>query len=62
MLQVFYGVLMQHFDALAGETPLRMAYIDALVPHLYTMAAEVPLYAATAARARLTKMQVIDTD
>ena len=33
-LQVFFGVLLVHFDALAQQTPLPQAHLDALVPHL----------------------------
>ena len=50
--QVFYGILFQHFATLAGEVPLPMAHLDALVPLLLPMTAEVPFYAATVARAR----------
>jgi hypothetical protein len=39
--QVFYGVLMQHFDAVTGASPPQLAAADALVPHLYEMAKEV---------------------
>jgi len=48
---------LQHFDSVVGQSPPALAQADALVPHLYEMAKEVPLYAATAARARLSKIQ-----
>jgi len=51
-LQVLYGILIQHFAMLAGESPLPLAHLDAMVPLLLPMTAEVPFYAATVARAR----------
>lgn len=53
--QVFYGILVQHFANVAGSTPLHMATIDVLTVHLLELTAEVPYYAATVARARLTR-------
>ncbi|KAF5835653.1 nucleolar protein 14 [Dunaliella salina] len=55
-LQVFYGMLIQHFAILAGERPVPLAHLDAMVPLLLPMTAEVPFYAATVARARLKHM------
>lgn len=51
-MQVFYGMLVQHFAMLAGQSPPPMAHLDAMVPLLLPMTAEVPFYAATVARAR----------
>lgn len=53
--QVFYGILVQHFGNVAGSSPLHMATIDVLTVHLLELTAEVPYYAATVARARLTR-------
>ena len=53
--QVFYGILVQHFANVAGSSPLLMATIDVLTVHLLELTAEVPYYAATVARARLTR-------
>jgi nucleolar protein 14 len=33
-MQVFFGVLLVHFDVLAQEAPLPQSHLDALVPHL----------------------------
>lgn len=51
-LQVLYGMLIQHFAMLAGEVPLPLSHLDAMVPLLLPMTSEVPFYAATVARAR----------
>lgn len=54
-LQVFYGILVQHFANVAGQANISMATIDVLTTQLLELTAEVPYYAATVARARLTK-------
>ena len=54
--QVFYGILMQHFANLCGESPIPVAHLDALVPLLLLATSEVPFYAATVARARLSRL------
>lgn len=46
---------MQHFANLAGQAVISMAGIDVLTRQLLELTAEVPYYAATVARARLTK-------
>ena len=33
-MQVFFSVLLLHFEALARQSPLPQAHVDALVPHL----------------------------
>lgn len=53
---MFYGILVQHFAALAGELPVPVAHLDATVPLLVQSTSEVPYYAATVARARLARM------
>lgn len=53
---MFYGILVQHFAALAGELPVPVAHLDAMVPLLVQSTSEVPYYAATVARARLARM------
>eukprot|EP00798_Chlamydomonas_sp_ICE-L_P032118 gene32118-16637_t len=55
-LQEFYGILVQHFALLAGELPVPIGHLDAMVPMLLAMTQEVPFYAATVARARLKKI------
>ncbi|GAX76160.1 hypothetical protein CEUSTIGMA_g3604.t1 [Chlamydomonas eustigma] len=55
-LQVFYGLVMQHFAALAGQVPIPSEHLDALVGPLLIMTSEVPFYAATVARTRLTRL------
>lgn len=55
--QVFYGILVQHFAMLAGSVPLPMDHLDALTVHLLDITGEVPFYAATVARARLSRLQ-----
>lgn len=52
---MFYGILVQHFANVAGLTPLHMGTIDVLTVHILELTAEVPYYAATVARARLTR-------
>ena len=55
--QLLYGLLVQHFASLAGGTPPPLGHLDALLPHLLQMTAQVPFYAATLARARLVRAQ-----
>ena len=56
-LQIFYGILVQHFANLAGAQPISLAALDVLTVHILELTAEVPYYAATVARARLQKAQ-----
>ena len=56
-MQVLYGILVQHFAKLAGQAPLPVAHLDALAAQLLDLTAEVPFYAATVARARLSRLQ-----
>ncbi len=37
-MQVFFGVLLVHFDVLAQQTPLPQAHLDVLVPHILVRA------------------------
>jgi nucleolar protein 14 len=53
---VFYGFLIQHFAILSGATPLPVDHLDALTEILLALTSEVPFYAATVARARLTRI------
>ncbi|KAL6784842.1 NOP14 [Auxenochlorella protothecoides x Auxenochlorella symbiontica] len=54
-MQTFYGQLTQHFASVAAAGGQDVsAALDALLPHLLELTAEVPLYAATLARARLS--------
>ncbi|KXZ52129.1 hypothetical protein GPECTOR_10g758 [Gonium pectorale] len=55
-LQEFFGVLVQHFAMLAGQSPPPAAALDVLSGVLGQLAAEVPFYAATVARARLARL------
>eukprot|EP00897_Mesotaenium_endlicherianum_P006282 jgi/Mesen1/5682/ME000288S04895 len=55
-MQIFYGVLLQYFAALAGEAPLDMRRIDALTRPLVELSGATPLFAAHAARERITRM------
>lgn len=48
---------MQHFANLAGQAPLPSAHLDALTVQLLDLTAQVPFYAATVARARLSRLQ-----
>jgi nucleolar protein 14 len=54
--QTFLGLLLQRFEVLAGVTPLPVAHLDVVAVNLAVVAASVPFFAATAARARLEKM------
>lgn len=54
-MQVFYGILVQHFAIVAGTSPLSMQALDVLTVHILELTAEVPYYAATVARARLMR-------
>eukprot|EP00271_Cylindrocystis_brebissonii_P001708 TRINITY_DN1198_c4_g1_i1.p1 TRINITY_DN1198_c4_g1~~TRINITY_DN1198_c4_g1_i1.p1 ORF type:complete len:1029 (+),score=344.93 TRINITY_DN1198_c4_g1_i1:40-3126(+) len=56
-MQVFYSVLLQYFAALAGQSPLPLSRIDALIPPLLELSATTPLFAAVCARARISRMQ-----
>lgn len=53
---MLYGILVQHFANLAGQAPLPIAHLEALTKQLLELTAEVPFYAATVARARLTRL------
>ena len=55
-MQIFYAVLLHYFSFLAGELPLPMERLDALLPPLLDLAASTPLYAALCARERLVAM------
>jgi nucleolar protein 14 len=57
LLQVLYGILVQHFALLAGAQPLPTAHLDVLTKVLLQITPEVPFYAATVARTRIEKMQ-----
>eukprot|EP00793_Prasinoderma_coloniale_P004214 PRCOL_00006390-RA len=52
-LQSFYGVLLSHYGAVSDALPLDQPMLDAMVTPLLEMTAQLPLYAATAARAHL---------
>ena len=52
-LQTFYGVLLSHYGAVADAVPLEQDKLDAMVRPVLEMTAQLPLYAATAARAHL---------
>ncbi len=56
-VQVLYGIILQHFAILAGQDPTPSPHLDALIAPLAQMTAEVPMFAAAAARARLSRMQ-----
>lgn len=55
-LQAFYGVAVGHYAAVAGARPPQRSVVEGMVAPLAAMAAEVPLYAATHARAHLRAM------
>jgi hypothetical protein len=42
-LQMLYGILVQHFATLAGQSPLRLDHLDALTHVLAPATAEVLL-------------------
>ena len=56
-LQRLFDALLARFDVLAGRRPLPAAQLDALLPQLLGLSCDVPVFAATAARARLEAMQ-----
>lgn len=56
-MQVFYGILVQHFAMLAGQQPVPSAHLDVLTQSLLQLTPEVPFYAATVARTRIDKLQ-----
>lgn len=51
------GYMIQHFADRAGATPLPMEELDVLSRHIVELCAEVPLYAVSAAQARLSRLQ-----
>ena len=55
-LQVFFGIVVQHFVNLARAAPVPLAHLDALARPILEMGRKVPLFAATLARARLDKL------
>ncbi|KFM28610.1 Nucleolar protein 14 [Auxenochlorella protothecoides] len=60
-MQTFYGQLTQHFASVAAAGGQdATAALDALLPHLLELTAEVPLYAATLARARLSIPEALE--
>ena len=54
--QTYFGLLLHRFEVLAGVLPLPVAHLDAVAANIATVAASVPFFCATAARARLEKM------
>lgn len=56
LFQVLYGILVQHFANLAATAPAPMPLLDTLTVQILEITAEVPLYAATIALARLKRM------
>lgn len=56
MLQVFYGILVQHFVMLAGDQPTPVSHLDVLTRVILQLTPEVPFYAATVARTRIEKL------
>eukprot|EP00899_Mesostigma_viride_P003652 jgi/Mesvir1/13288/Mv08670-RA.1 len=57
-MQVFYGVLLQYFAAVAGESPPPLDRLQVVARHLAGMSAETPLFAAVCARERLKRMRL----
>lgn len=55
LMQVLYGIILQHFGQCASEQRVALPKLEALMPHLAAMTSEVPIYAATAIRARLSR-------
>ncbi|KAK9825822.1 hypothetical protein WJX74_010755 [Apatococcus lobatus] len=55
-IQVFFGILVQHFAMLASQHPVPTSRLDVLTAALASIVPEVPFYAATVARARLTQL------
>jgi|TARA_B110000261_G_scaffold60415_1_gene71130 nucleolar protein 14 len=56
LTQNFLGLLLRKFETLAGEIPLPVPYMDAVVAVIIPVAGTVPFFAATAARTRVEKM------
>ena len=56
-LQVFYGILLQYFVNQCKLCPLPVDTLNAIVPEIHVLTSEVPLYAATVAKARLDQMR-----
>ncbi len=56
-MQVFYGILVQHYASLAGQRPLPREHLDVLLQLLLPLTAQVPFYSALVARTRLTAIQ-----
>jgi nucleolar protein 14 len=54
--QLFFGLLLQRFEVLAGAASIPVAHLDVLAAALAAVAVSVPFFAVTAARARLEKM------
>jgi len=42
VVQVLYGILVQHFATVAGRTPLELDHLDAMTQVLAPATAEVP--------------------
>lgn len=57
LLQVFYGVLLQYFAALATEKPIAYARLNVIVKPLLEVGSETPYFAAQCARQRIVQMQ-----
>ena len=54
--QILFGLLLQRFEILAGQSPLPMDHLDVLSSHIIDVSARVPFFAATAVKARVEKM------
>ncbi|QDZ25907.1 nucleolar protein 14 [Chloropicon primus] len=55
-VQAFYGILLQFFVNQCKACPLPRELLNVVVPEIHTVTSEVPLYASTVARARLSQM------
>ena len=55
-IQTLLGLLLQRFEILAGQAPLPVDHLDVLSKHIVDLSAQVPFFAATAAKARVEKM------
>ena len=54
--QTLFGLLLQRFEILAGQSPLPMDHLDVLSSHIVDLSTRVPFFTATAVKARVEKM------
>ena len=53
--QTLFGLLLQRFEILAGQSPLPMDHLDVLSSHIVDLSTRVPFFTATAVKADVSR-------